>query len=152
MLSVKQSVVVQDCSRTRNNNKLKRRQRSGCKQQKIDQKVKCWHKISREEPFQAARRSFTSRETVFRPREKVSQAAWEIFTSRLKLGTICLILREEVQQTAWNSDKIVPTEEISREIEMISRETGMISRETKRFRAKVQTSLQTANSDWFRDF
>ena len=48
--------------------------------------------------------------------------------------------------------KIVPTQEILREIEMISRETGMISRETKRFRAKVQTSLQTADSDWFQDF
>ena len=34
---------------------------------------------------------------------------------------------------------------------MILRETEMISRETKRFRAKVQTSLQTANNDWFLD-
>ena len=51
-----------------------------------------------------------------------------------------MILRETLT-------KIVLTEEILRETEKISRETGMISRETKRFRAKVQTSLQTANSD-----
>ena len=38
MLSVKQSVIVQDCSWTRNNNELKKRQRSGRKQQKQTKK------------------------------------------------------------------------------------------------------------------
>ena len=32
---------------------------------KSDQKVICWHKISREKPFQAARRIFKTRETDF---------------------------------------------------------------------------------------
>ena len=55
MLSVKQSVIVQDCSHTRNNNEFKKRQRSGRKQRKTDQKVNCWHKISRETDLQFAR-------------------------------------------------------------------------------------------------
>ena len=47
--------------------------------------------------------------------EKASQVTRESFTSRAKLGTSYLILREEVSQAAQNYDKIVPTEMISRE-------------------------------------
>ena len=75
---------------------------------KTYQKVICWRKISCEKPLQAARRSS-------KPREKVLQAARESFTARAKLDTSGLILREEVSQTARNSDRIVQTEMISRE-------------------------------------
>ena len=56
-------------------------------------------------------------------REKVLQIVREIFTARAKLDTRDLILREEVLQAARNSDKIVLTEEISRETKLISRES-----------------------------
>ena len=77
MLSAKQRVVVQDCTQTGNNNELRKGQRSGRKTAKTDQKVICWHKISREKPLQAAWRSS-------KPREKVLQTAREIFTARAK--------------------------------------------------------------------
>ena len=93
---------------------------------KTDQKVICWHKISREKPLQAARRSS-------KPRETVLQAAWESSTARAKLDTSSLISREEVSQTAQNSDRIVQSE--------------MISRETKKdFARKCRPVLQTATN------
>ena len=77
MLSAKQSVIVQDCSQTRNNNELKKRQRSGRKQQKIDQKVKMLTQDfargtfpGRAKKFYVARHSFSSRARKFQARAK----------------------------------------------------------------------------------
>ena len=139
MLSAKQSVIVQDCSQTRNNNELKRRQRSGRKQQKTDQK---WNADTR---FRARNLSRPHEEVLRRARQFSGRA--RKFQVRAKLDTSCLFSREEVSQAARNSDKIVLTKMISRETKMISRETKMISRETKRCRAKVQTSF--ADSEQF---
>ena len=73
------------------------------------------------------------------------QVARESLKARAKLDIRGLISREDVSQTARDSDNIVLTKMISRETKMISRETKMISRETKRCRAKVQTNF--ADSD-----
>ena len=101
MLSAKQSVIVQDCSQTRNNNELKKRQRSGRKQRKQTEKVNA------DTRFRA--------KNLSRPREKVSQAARESFTSRAKLDTSVLISHEDVSQAARKSDKIVQAIISSRE-------------------------------------
>ena len=88
MLSAKKSVVVQDCSRTRNNNELKRRQRSGRKQQKQTKKVNA------DTRFRA--------KNLSRPREEVKRRARQIsgrakmFQARAKFDTRGLISREDV--------------------------------------------------------
>ena len=118
--------LVQDCSRTGNNNELRKGQRSRRKQLKQTKEWICWHKISREEPFQAAWRSLMSRETDFRPRESVSSSR-EIRHQGFNFARNHFCFARD--RNGFAQDR------------MFSRETDMISRETKRCRAKVQTSF-----------
>ena len=74
MLSVKQSVVVQDYSRTRNNNELKRRQRSGRKQQKNRPKS------------ENADTRFRAR-NLYRPREEVLRRARQFVKPHEKVSS-----------------------------------------------------------------
>ena len=100
-----------------------------------------------------ARETFTGRAKKFYVARDSFSGRARTFQARAKFDTRGLISREDVSQSARDSDNIVltkmisrETRMISRETRMISRETRMISRETKRWRAKVHTSLQTASN------
>ena len=127
MLSAKQSVVVQDCSRTRNNNELKKRQRSGRKQLKQTKKWKCWHRISGEKPLQAVRRSSNPRETVLQPARKKFHSSRETRHQLFNFARRSFSDRAKFWQNRTDRNDF--------------------ARDQKGFRAKVQTSF--TDSDWF---
>ena len=149
-----QNVTVQDCSRTGNNKWTQKKAAFETQTTKIDQKWICWHKISREEPLQAAWRSS-------KPRETVLQAAWESFAGSARKFQSSRKTRQQrfnfarrsftVRAKIWKN--CTDWRNFARDKNDFARDKNDFARDQKDVARKCRPVLQTASkSKWLTDY